>query len=157
MINAHGMLVRPGGIEPDAHIAQRINVEWGGGGRRDLSTQAPDFASLAGVFGGVTTIVDFATARRDHPDASIVEDVEERAKTFAGHSHADVAFHYILLGKVPQERIDQIGEAVEAGIAGFKVFTTYNRPLVHNNLSEELSGRWSESPATRAQPSTWCT
>ena len=51
------------------------------------------------------------------------------------------AFHYILLGKVPQERIDQTGEAVEAGIAGFKVFTTYNRPLVHNNLSEELSGR----------------
>ena len=135
MINAHGMLVRPGGIEPDAQIAQRINVEWAGGGRRDLSTQAPDFASLAGVFGGVTTIVDFATARRDHPDASIVE---ERAKTFAGHSHADVAFHYILLGKVPRERIDQIGEA---GIAGFKVFTTYNRPLVHNNLSEELSGR----------------
>ncbi len=187
-IHAEGLLVFPGGIEPHAHIAQRINVEWAGG-RRDLSTQAPDFASLAAVFGGVTTIVDFATAQRDHPNASIVQDVEERAKTFAGHSHADFAFHYILFGEVPPERIDQIGEAVEAGIASFKVFTTmgrtrvpygylggifrevakrggimavhaeeddvvtymrqklkregrdqgYNLPLVHNNLSEELS------------------
>ncbi len=189
-IAAEGLLVLPGGIEPHAHIAQRVNVDWAGG-RRDVYTQSPEAASRAAVFGGVTTIVDFATAQRDRPDASIAEDVEARTATFTGHSHADFAFHYILFGEVPQARIDQIGEAVEAGIASFKVFTTmgptrvpyghlggimsevarrggimaihaeeddvvtymrqklkregrdqaYNLPLVHNNLSEDLSFR----------------
>ncbi len=189
-IDASGLVVLPGGIEPHAHIAQRVNLEWSGG-RRNVYTQSPDAASLAAVFGGVTTIVDFASEQRNRREASIAEDVEARAAVFAGHSHADFCFHYILFGEVPQRRIEQIGEAVEGGIASFKVFTTmgrtrvpyghlggvmsevvkqgailavhaeeddvvnymrqklkregrdqgYNLPLVHNNLSEDLSFR----------------
>ena len=189
VIDADGLLVLPGGIEPHAHIAQPVSARWAG--RRGVMTQPPEAASRAAAYGGVTTIVDFAWPEPERPGASIMEDIEARAAGFAGHSHTDFAFHYMLLGEPEPWRIAQIGEAVEAGVASFKVFTTfgairvpyghlggifeevarhgavmavhaeedevvtymreklvregrdhgYNLPLVHNNLSEDLSFR----------------
>ena len=124
IVEADGLIVLPGGIEPHAHIAQRVGREWSGG-RRDLFTQSPEAASRAAVFGGVTSILDFAFPDPRRPDASILEEVEARRAVFAGHSYADFSFHHVLTGEVPRERIAQIGEAVEAGIASFKVFTTF--------------------------------
>ncbi len=189
VLDADGLLVLPGGIEPHAHIAQPVSARWAG--RQGVMTQPPEAASRAAAFGGVTCIVDFAWPEPDRPGASIMQDVEARVAGFAGNAYTDFAFHYMLLGEPEPWRMAQIGEAVEAGVASFKVFTTfgairvpyghlggileevarqgavmavhaeeedivtymrekliregrdhgYNLPLVHNNLSEELSFR----------------
>ncbi|MEE9278448.1 MAG: amidohydrolase family protein, partial [Dehalococcoidia bacterium] len=192
VIDATGKIVLPGGIEPHAHIAERVNREWAG--RPNVYTQSPDAASRAAVFGGVTTILDFASLPRrrddDGPPPAILDGIEARSGLFSGHSYTDFAFHFFLFFGVPPETIGQIGEAVQQGVASFKVFTNgrtrvpyghldsvmaevaqaggimavhaedddvvnymtetlqregrdqgYNLPLVHNNLSEDLSFR----------------
>ena len=131
LLDTSGKIVLPGGIEPHAHIATRVNVEWAGA--PNVYTQSPEAASRAALFGGVTTIVDFAPPGRPSAEGlrpSIVDDVAVRRAVFDGHSYADYTFHYILAGDVPQETIDGIHIAVDSGIASFKVFTTFGRTRV---------------------------
>ncbi len=54
VIDASGMVVVPGGIEPHAHIAAPII------GHGDLRTAPPEQVSRAALFGGTTTLLDFA-------------------------------------------------------------------------------------------------
>ena len=60
-IDATGMFVLPGGIEPHAHINVPVPDYWAGGDA-GVFTQPPEAASRAAAFGGVTTYVDFAGA-----------------------------------------------------------------------------------------------
>ena len=132
IIDATAKVVLPGGIEPHAHIAQRVGLEWTGG-RPDVYTQSPEAASRAAAFGGVTTIIDFSPGRLPNPDGSVahvMDNLAARRAVFAGHSYTDFSFHYILVGEVPSETVAQIGEAVSEGVASFKVFTTFDRSRV---------------------------
>jgi dihydropyrimidinase len=128
VIDARGKIVLPGGIEPHAHIAIPVPKAWAG--RPEVMTQPPEAASRAAAFGGVTTIIDFAGNLNPAPDAassqeSILQVVEGRRQVFRGHAYTDFAFHYILAGQVAPEVIGQIGEAMQEGIASFKIFTTF--------------------------------
>src|SRR5215831_9117255 len=58
VIEAQGLIVLPGGIEPHAHIAIPVPENWAG--RPEVMTQPPEAASRAAAFGGVPTIIDFA-------------------------------------------------------------------------------------------------
>jgi len=124
-IDAAGLLVLPGGIEPHAHFNERVPAAWAG--RRDVYTQQPPDASRAALFGGVTTFIDFAgPPRRDDgqpPIPDIQNDILARRAQFEGRSYTDFAFHYTLFGDVSPDTLDQIAAAVQAGIASFKVFT----------------------------------
>ena len=129
VIDAAGKIVIPGGIEPHAHIGIPVPSEWSG--QPDIMTQPPQDASRAAAFGGVTTIVDFAgdLSFEDKGDASpktIMSVVEERRDVFRTHAYTDYTFHYILAGEVVPETISQIGEAVQEGVASFKIFTTFH-------------------------------
>jgi dihydropyrimidinase len=131
VIDARGMIVVPGGIEPHAHISIPVPEQWAG--HPDVMTQPPEAASRAAAFGGVTTVVDFAgdLALTRDPSARrvpIAEAVERRRAVFRGHSYTDFAFHYILAGEVAPETVGEIGEAIQDGIASFKIFTTF-RPI----------------------------
>ena len=93
-------------------------------------TQPPEAASRAAAFGGVTTVIDFAGNLNPTPGVassqeSILQVVEGRRNVFRDHAYTDFAFHYILAGQVAPEVIGQIGEAVQEGIASFKIFTTF--------------------------------
>jgi dihydropyrimidinase len=128
VIEARGKIILPGGIEPHAHIAIPVPEVWAG--RPEVMTQPPEAASRAAAFGGVTTIIDFAGNLNLTPDAassqeSIMRVVEGRRNVFGGHAYTDFAFHYILAGQVAPEVIAQIGEAVQEGLASFKIFTTF--------------------------------
>jgi dihydropyrimidinase len=128
VIDAHGKIVLPGGIEPHAHIAIPVPEAWAG--RPEVMTQPPEAASRAAAFGGVTTVIDFAGNLNPTPGTSpsqesIMQGVEGRRNVFRGHAYTDFAFHYILAGQVAPEVIGQIGEAVQEGIASFKIFTTF--------------------------------
>ena len=54
VIDASGKIVIPGGIEPHAHVAAPIM------GHPNAETAPPDQVSRAAMFGGTTTLVDFA-------------------------------------------------------------------------------------------------
>jgi dihydropyrimidinase len=128
VIDARGQIVLPGGIEPHAHIAIPVPEHWAG--RPEVMTQPPEAASRAAAFGGVTTIIDFAGALDPAPGTagagrSILEEVEARRQVFRDHAYTDFAFHYILAGRVPATTIGQIREAIQEGIASFKIFTTF--------------------------------
>ena len=118
----------PGGIEPHAHIAIPVPERWAG--RPEVMTQPPEAASRAAAFGGVTTVIDFAgnlNPPLGHEPAplSIPAEVDSRRDVFRGHAYTDFAFHYILAGQVAPATLGQIGEAVQEGIASFKIFTTF--------------------------------
>jgi len=129
VIDASGKIVIPGGIEPHAHIGIPVPSEWSG--QPDIMTQPPQDASRAAAFGGVTTIVDFAgdlsfAEVEDATPKSIMSVVEERRSVFRTHSYTDYTFHYILAGEVAPETISEIGEAIQEGVASFKIFTTFH-------------------------------
>ena len=127
IIDATGKIVIPGGIEPHAHIGIPVPAHWAG--IPEVMTQPPEAASRAAAFGGVTTIIDFAgnlgpDAAGGGP-ASIMLALEQRREAFRGHSYTDYAFHYILSGAVTPATLGEIGEAIQAGVASFKIFTTF--------------------------------
>ena len=129
VIDASGKIVIPGGIEPHAHIGIPVPSAWSG--QPDIMTQPPQDASRAAAFGGVTTIVDFAgdlsfAEVEDATPKSIMSVVEERRSVFRTHAYTDYTFHYILAGAVAPETIGEIGEAIQEGIASFKIFTTFH-------------------------------
>ena len=119
VIDASGMVVVPGGIEPHAHIAAPII------GHGDGRTAPPEQVSRAALFGGTTTLLDFAVL---YPGVDIPQAIEERTGVWKGNSYADYSHHVMLLGDIPPEIIGSIHEAVEDGFPTFKVFTTEVRP-----------------------------
>ena len=125
VIDATGKIVIPGGIEPHAHIGIPVPEQWAG--IPEVMTQPPEAASRAAAFGGVTTIIDFAgSLTTGRGPASIMHALEQRREAFRGHSYTDFAFHYILSGEVTPVTVGEIGEAIQAGVASFKIFTTFD-------------------------------
>ena len=136
-IDATGKIVLPGGIEPHAHINVGVPEYWAGG-RGDIMTQPPEAASRAAAFGGVTTYVDFAGALPLTPGAvppadPIALQIERGREVVHGHSYTDYTFHYILAGAIPPSTMGEIGEAIQSGVASFKIFTTFHArvPMGH--------------------------
>ena len=132
-IDASGKHVLPGGIEPHTHIGIPVPRNWAG--RAEVVTQPPEAASRAAAFGGVTTMVDFSGSLSIQPGESpdtnpIMQQVEDRRDAFSGHSYIDYTFHHILSGAVSPAAIGQIGEAIQSGVASFKIFTTFNNARV---------------------------
>ena len=138
-IDATGKYVFPGGIEPHTHIATRVSEAWAG--RPGVMTQSPEAASRAAAHGGVTTYIDFAggmegTEDGDQSDNSIMNRLAARRSVFSGHSYTDFAFHFTLAGEVPSNTIGEIREAIDSGVASFKIFTTFNSKVPYGHLWE---------------------
>src|SRR5260221_1962036 len=135
VIDAQGMIVLPGGIEPHAHVGIPVPPDWTG--QADVMTQPPEAASRAAAFGGVTTIIDFAgdlsrAALSGQTRRSISETIERRRSVFRSHCFTDFAFHYIIAGEVRSETVGEIREALEEGVGSFKIFTVNNPVRVPN-------------------------
>jgi len=120
VIDASGKVVVPGGIEPHAHIAAPVM------GPGNLKTAPPEQVSRAALFGGTTTLMDFAI---QYPGIDINQAIQERTSVWQGKSYADYAHHLMLLGEVPAEILDGLHEFIEDGFASVKIFTTNIRPL----------------------------
>ena len=119
VVDATGKIVVPGGIEPHAHIAAPIM------GHGNLTTALPEQVSRAALYGGTTTLLDFAI---QSPGMDINQAVAERTAVWQGNSYADYSHHLMLLGEIPDNILGQLGEAVEDGFATVKIFTTNIRP-----------------------------
>ncbi|TYK46841.1 dihydropyrimidinase [Actinomadura decatromicini] len=112
VIDATGRLVMPGGVDPHCHV----------GFTSGEFTSLDDYrqCTTAAVFGGTTTIVDFAIPRPGENPADVA--YAQRAKATQGL--CDSALHACVVewdDTVP----DQLAALVNDGISTVKMFTTY--------------------------------
>ena len=115
-IDATGMYILPGGVDPHVHM----HLPGAAGHSSD------DFltGSRAALFGGTTTIIDFVTPARGE---SLPHALEKRMRE-AENSMTDYAFHVS-----PVEwrtgSADEIGECIKMGVTSFKVYMAYKKTI----------------------------
>ena len=114
-VDASGKIVVPGGIEPHAHI----------GGPRQPERSGAHPVSRAAIWGGTTTVLDFATQVPGH---DLRHALDEAAERWRDGAFTDYSYHPIFTNGADEASIRQIGELVESGYPSFKIFTTSIRP-----------------------------
>lgn len=118
-VDARGKIVIPGGVEPHAHVGTPLSTA----PRYEVS--GPPDVSRAALFGGTTTIVDFAY----QPEGGdLRQAVDERHARWAGQSYADYSYHVTPFEGVSPETISQIEGLIREGFPSVKIFTTAVRP-----------------------------
>src|SRR5947209_11256203 len=90
-IDANGLLVVPGGIEPHAHLAHFISMRT----ESEMYTLGPEDDTVGMAFGGVTTHIDFAQV---YPGMTAEQGIKLRMDRWQGKSLIDYAFHVNFMG-----------------------------------------------------------
>ena len=124
VVDAKGKIVVPGGVEPHAHCSWTVPTL----AHEGVSTGSIEDVSRACLFGGTTTLVDFAYWE---PGEDLFETLEKKEAIFKGNSHVDYSYHvslYSTKGELPFSVMEQIGEVIDAGYPSFKVWTTNTTP-----------------------------
>jgi len=121
VIDATRHIVMPGGIDPHVHMHHPWTMPDG----TPLITKGPEHVGIAALFGGTTTLIDFAYWR---DGATAQQGIEARDKDFVGKSPCDWAYHIMLHSEPPPEFSGQLAEAIQAGYPTLKIFTTNIRP-----------------------------
>jgi dihydropyrimidinase len=119
VIDVAGKVVAPGGIEAHAHVAWPIPA------LPDYRSTGPREVSAAALYGGTTTIVDFAAQA---PGGDLIGAVEARNTLWGGQSYADYSYHVMPTSVVSLRDIEQLPDLITGGFPSIKVFTTSVRP-----------------------------
>ncbi len=112
IVEAEGLLLLPGVIDAHVHIQLDTGIY-----------KTPDdwfTESRAASFGGVTTVVDFATQFKGE---GLREAVENRLQE-AAPSVIDYALH-VMVTDLPAGKEDDLAELVDVGATSIKLYTTY--------------------------------
>ena len=131
VIDASGLLVVPGGIEPHAHLAHFISMRT----EAEMHTLGPEEDTIGMAFGGTTTHIDFCQV---YPGTAAQQAIEQRTSRWKGQSLIDYAFHVNFMGATPLDAFDQVPELIQAGFASFKVFTCNVLPPVPPRRSYKM-------------------
>lgn len=119
VLDAGGCIVMPGGVDPHVHFNLRLPALDGS----VIPDEGQEY-SFAAAFGGTTTIIDFALWERarwdqDH-SLGLTEAVAEKKAEAHGRMAVDYGLHGLLIGNPPFEVLDEIGAAIQGGIATIK-------------------------------------
>jgi dihydropyrimidinase len=109
IVDANGCYVIPGGIDPHCHY------NWPIRGTRSESQSH----SWAALFGGTTTVIDFALQRGD---MTLGEAIAEKRSEADGTIDVDYGLHAIVTGAFPVHILDEIPDMIAAGIPSIKTF-----------------------------------
>jgi dihydropyrimidinase len=112
-VDASGKLVLPGGIDAHTHMA----MPFGG------TVSCDDFAdgTIAGAFGGVTSIVDFAIQGKGQ---SLADTIANKRKDADGKVYVDYGLH-IAITDLTEAALAEIPATIASGVPTFKCFMTY--------------------------------
>ena len=113
VLDASGKYVMPGGIDVHTHL----DMPFGG------TTSADDFetGTRAALFGGTTTLIDFAIQYKGQSLRQAFDTWMEKASSKAV---SDYAFHCIITD-LPDARLEEVGALVRDGVTSFKLFMAY--------------------------------
>ncbi len=118
-IDADGLYVFPGGVDPHTHL----DLPFMG------TFSADDFetGTLAGLYGGTTSIVDLAIQSRGDTLANGIAQWQEKAR---GKAVGDYSFHCGIAEFNPAVKEEIPKVIFEEGITSFKVFMAYKGALM---------------------------
>lgn len=113
VVDASGLLVMPGGIDPHTHL----DMPFGG------TVTADDFytGQRAAAFGGTTCHIDFALQQKGQTLKQGVELWQEKAE---GKTVIDYGFH-VAITDPTEASINEIPSLLDIGVASLKVFQAY--------------------------------
>ncbi|HZO41890.1 MAG TPA: amidohydrolase family protein [Methylomirabilota bacterium] len=124
VIDARGKIVVPGGIEPHAHAVANVQP-----GARTLVAGVPNAGplehSLGAIWGGTTTVIDFAPVPHE---GDLAQGIHDYLTPWRGNAYTDYSTHCIYTNRTPPDAIARYHELVEAGFPSVKIFTTDIRP-----------------------------
>ena len=115
VIDAKGKYILPGVIDPHTHMELPFVA----------ATSADDFeaGTIAAAFGGVTTILDFATQPKGK---TLLKTIELRRRKADPKVVVDYSLH-IAVTDLTEERLAEIPEILDYGVTSFKLFMTYRQ------------------------------
>jgi dihydropyrimidinase len=119
VIDAEGMLVFPGGIDPHVHLSMPF--------MGTFSSDTYETGTRAALFGGTTTVIDFVLQSQGHSLKEALTDWQSRA---TGTAVGDYSFHMAVtdFNENTKAEIKQMVE--EEGITSFKTFMAYKGALM---------------------------
>ena len=124
VIDASGKIVVPGGIETHAHAAANVQP-----GARQLVPEVPNAGplehSLGAIWGGTTTVIDFAPVPNE---GDLAVGIHDFISVWKGNAYTDYSTHCIYSSGSTPDAISRYRELIEAGFPSIKVFTTDIRP-----------------------------
>ncbi len=121
VIDASGKIVMPGGIDPHVHCKWHLPMPDGTAG----FTQGPDVVSRAALFGGTTTMIDFAARMEEKPLRQVIA---ERDQDWVGQCYCDYAYHVMLLGDIEPDVLEELEEVLQDGYPTVKIFISNITP-----------------------------
>jgi dihydropyrimidinase len=119
VIDAAGMLVFPGGIDPHVHLDMPF--------MGTFSSDTHETGTRAALFGGTTTVIDFVLQQQGHSLREALNEWNGRAN---GTAVGDYSFHMAVTDFNDKTRAE-IKEMIEKeGISSFKTFMAYKGALM---------------------------
>lgn len=121
VIDASGKIVMPGGIDPHVHCAWHMPLPDGSA----MMSAPPEVVSRAALWGGTTTLLDFAARQEPMPLRDVVA---KRDADWVGKCYCDYGYHLMLLGDIPPEIFKELPKLIADGYPTVKIFTTNITP-----------------------------
>src|SRR5258707_1277418 len=117
-IDASGLLVMPGGIDPHVHLDMPF--------MGTFSSDTHETGTRAALFGGTTTVIDFVLQRQGHTLKEALAEWNGRA---TGTAVGDYSFHMAVTDYNDTTQ-REIAEMIAQGISSFKTFMAYKGALM---------------------------
>lgn len=117
-INATGLLVFPGGIDPHVHLEMPF--------MGTFSSDSYETGTRAALFGGTTTVIDFILQKQGNSLRAAFNEWSGRA---TGNAVGDYSFHMAVTDFNDNTKAE-IKEMIEEGISSFKTFMAYKGALM---------------------------
>jgi dihydropyrimidinase len=132
VIDATGMIVLPGGIDPHVHLDMPF--------MGTFSSDNYETGTRAALFGGTTTVIDFILQKQGHSLYAALEEWSGRAN---GNAVGDYSFHMAVTDFNEKTRAEIRPLVEKEGITSFKMFMAYRGALMiddrqMNGLMQEV-------------------
>lgn len=117
-IDAAGLLIFPGGIDPHVHLDMPF--------MGTFSSDSYETGTRAALYGGTTTVIDFVLQTQGDTLKNALAEWRSRAD---GNAVGDYSFHMAVTDFNPETQ-KEIKEMIDMGITSFKTFMAYKGSLM---------------------------